>query len=218
MAGNPADITRATTRVLTAWLLVVVTLAISGCGKSPPPSEAAGGVLRLSQRNEPGDLDPAIVTLPDEISVLRALSEGLLIPGPNGSDPRPGVAESYAVSPDGLTYTFRLRRTARWSNGEAVTARDFHASYRRLLTPATAATKAGVFYPVKNAPAFVRGELKDFAAVGIQVVDAHTLRIQLEQPTPRFPHYVASGPWLPVHIPTIQQHGRKWPSTSSSKS
>lgn len=191
-------------------LLALALLAHSGCTKKAESSASPGGVLRLSQRNEPGDLDPAVVTLPDEFSVLRALSEGLLIPGPNGSDPLPGAAESFAVSPDGLTYTFRLRGTARWSNGDKVTAQDFHDSYRRLLTPATAATKAGVFYPVKNARAFVRGELKDFGAVGIQVIDTLTLRVTLEQPTPRFPHYVASGPWLPIHLPTVQKHGRTW--------
>ena len=190
-----------------ACLLILTSL---GCAKKSAPAENSGPVLRLSQRNEPGDLDPAVVTLPDEVSVLRALSEGLLIPGPQGTEPRPGVAESFTVSPDGLTYTFRLRAQARWSNGDPVTAQDFHDSYRRLLTPATAATKAGVFYPVKNARAFVRGELTDFAAVGIQVVDARTLRVILEQPTPRFAHYVASGPWLPVHGPTVQKHGRKW--------
>lgn len=214
MAGNLADFARRVTRAVCPWmrgtLLALIALAAAGCAKTSTRDEGASAVLRLSQRNEPGDLDPATVTLPDEISVLRALSEGLLIPGPNGSEPLPGAAESFTVSPDRLVYTFQLRRNARWSNGDVVTARDFHESYRRLLTPATAATKAGVFYPVKNARAFVRGELRDFAAVGIQVIDAQTLRIQLEQPTPRFPHYVASGPWLPVHVPTVQQRGRKW--------
>lgn len=213
MTGNHVDFTpliRAVIPWLRGTLLAIVAFTAVGCVKKTTHREGTNAVLRLSQRNEPGDLDPAAVTLPDEISVLRALSEGLLIPGPTGSNPRPGVAESFTVSPDGLTYTFRLRRNARWSNGDVVTARDFHDSYRRLLTPATAATKASVFYPVKNARAFVRGELKDFAAVGIQVIDAQTLRLELEQPTPRFPHYVASGPWLPVHLPTVQQHGRKW--------
>jgi len=193
--------------------LILISAALSGCAKEPAPAgaqtAASGHVLRLSQRNEPGNLDPATATLPDEFAVLRALSEGLLIPGPNGSAPRPGAAESFTISPDGLTYTFRLR-PARWSNGEAVTAQHFVDAYQRALTPATAAPKASVFYPVKNARAFVSGELSDFSAVGIQALDAQTLRLTLEQPTPRFPYYVASGPWLPVHVPTVVKHGRKW--------
>lgn len=167
-------------------------------------------ILRLSQRNEPADLDPATVTLPDEFGILRALSEGLLLPGVNGGEPRPGVATRFEISPDGLTYTFHLRPDARWSNGDPVTANDFLASFRRLLTPATASPKAAVFFPVRNAHAFVTGALADFAQVGFRAPGPLTLVASLEQPVPRFPHYVASGPWLPVHLATVQRHGRKW--------
>lgn len=182
----------------------------SGAAAAASAANAPDQTLRVSQRNEPGDLDPALVTLPDEFALIRTLCEGLLIPGPAGGEPLPGAAERFEVSADGLTYTFHLRRGAVWSNGEPVTAADFVASYRRLLTPATAATKAVVFHPVKNARAFVSGEIADFDAVGIRAADAHTLVVTLAQPNPRFPHYVASGPWLPVHPPTVAKHGRKW--------
>src|SRR5207248_649631 len=144
-------------------------------------------ILRLSQRNEPSNLDPAVATLADEFAILRAISEGLLIPGTNG-EPQPGAALRFEVSTDGLTYTFHLRPDARWSDGQSVTANQFLESYRRLLTPATAAPKASVFYPVKNAKAFVTGALSDFSAVGFRVADPHTLVITLEKPTPRFPY------------------------------
>lgn len=150
------------------------------------------------------------MTLPDEFALIRALSEGLLIPGPIGGEPLPGAAERYEVSDDGLTYTFYLRSDARWSNGDAVTAEDFVASYQRMLTPATAATKAVVFHPVKNAKAFLASEITDFGEVGIRAAGAQTLVVTLAQPNPRFPHYVASGPWLPIHAPTVAKHGRKW--------
>lgn len=164
----------------------------------------------MSQRNEPGDLDPARVTLPDEFGILRALLEGLLRPGENGGEPRPGAATRYEVSADGLTYTFHLRPGAQWSDGEPVTAAHFAEAYRRLLTPATAAPKAAVFFPVKNARGFVAGTVADFAAVGIQATGPLTLVVTLEQPTPRFPHYVASGPWLPVRADVVAKHGRNW--------
>jgi len=182
----------------------------SGCSKSTSVDSTAPQILRVSQRNEPVDLDPATTTLPDEFGILRALLEGLLIPGPSGGEPQPGVASRFEVSPDGLVYTFHLRTNARWSDGAPVTAPDFVASYRRTLTPATAAPKASVFYPVKNARAFVAGTLNDFAAVGIRAADTHTLVITLEQPTPRFPYYVASGPWLPVPVRVVEKHGHTW--------
>ncbi len=190
-------------------------MVLAGCARResapPTPPDSSARVLRLSQRNEPGDLDPAVATLPDEFAILRALSEGLLVPGPNdGSAPTPGAAARFEVSPDQLVYTFHLRPEARWSNGEPVTAADFIASYRRVLTPATAAPKAQVFFAVKNARAFLRGELNDFSAVGFRAVGEHTVVITLAQPVPRFPFYVASGPWIPVNPRAVARHGRAW--------
>ncbi len=187
--------------------------------KNPAPSaDSAPQVLRLSQRNEPADLDPATATLPDEFFVIRALAEGLVTAGPDGRTPQPAAAARWEISPDGLTYTFHLRPEARWSNGDPVTAADFIASYRRLLAPATAAPKANLFYPVKNALAFATGGLSgmgvppvyDFSSVGFAAPDPHTLIVTLERPTPAFLLYVASGPWLPVHPATVAKHGRTW--------
>lgn len=193
----------------------------SGCSQREPatPAAAPSGprVLRISQRNEPADLDPALAALPDEFFVLRALSEGLVAPLPlhpaAPSTPervRPAAAERWDVSADGLVYTFHLRPAARWSNGEPVVAQDFVDSYRRLLTPATAAPKAALFFLVKNARVFATGALTDFAAVGFRAVDPHTLVVTLERPAPQFLAYAASGPWLPVNPRVVAAHGREW--------
>jgi oligopeptide transport system substrate-binding protein len=178
--------------------------------KAPPTSAAPVQILRVSQRNEPASLDPATTTLPDEFGTLRTLLEGLLVPGEYTSAPRPGVAERFDVSADGLTYTFYLRTEARWSDGAPVTAAHFIAAYQRLLTPTTAAPKANTFFFVKNARAFATGALTDFNAVGLRAPNARTLVITLEQAHPRFPYIVASGPWLPVRTDVIAQHGRSW--------
>jgi oligopeptide transport system substrate-binding protein len=180
---------------------------LGGCRKAP---KAEGHVLRVSQRNEPSDLDPATASLPDEFFIIRALSEGLLVPNPAGGAPLPAAASRYETSPDGLTYTFHLRENARWSNGEPVVADDFVASYRRVLTPATAAPKANLFFAVKNAQAFATGALKDFTAVGIRAADEHTLVITLIRPARNFPLYVASGPWIPINPRTVATYGRTW--------
>lgn len=174
------------------------------------PADRLPSVLRLSQRNEPAVLDPAIATLPDEFFIIRALSEGLVIPATAGGTPLPAAAETWEISPDGLVYTFHLRRSARWSNREPVTAEDFVASYRRLLTPATAAPKADLFFAVKNARAYATGQIADFSTVGFRAADAHTLIVTLEQPNPRFLLYVASGPWIPVNPRVVEKFGRTW--------
>lgn len=186
-----------------------VTLILCvGCSKHPRSGEP-DQVLRISQRNEPADLDPATASLPDEFFIIRALSEGLLTPNPNGGAPLPAAADRFEVSPDRLTYTFHLR-PAQWSNGEPVTATDFFDSYRRVLTPATAAPKAHLFYAIKNARAFVSGAITDFSAVGIHAVDRHTLVITLAEPVADFPLYVASGAWIPVNPRVVARHDRAW--------
>lgn len=193
-------------------LLGAITAAVVfvGCTRHEAPPSVSTQVLRISQRNEPSDLDPATATLPDEFFVIGALSEGLLVPDPAGGAPLPGAAERYEISSDGRTYTFHLRPAAVWSNGEPVTAADFVDSYRRLLTPATAAPKANLFFAVKNARAFASGALTDFSAVGIRAADPQTLVITLDQPAVRFPYYVASGPWTPVNPRIVAQFGRTW--------
>jgi len=193
------------------WLTVGLLLAVTGCSKRGPAvaTPIATHVLHVSQRNEPGDLDPAHVTLPDEFFVIRALSEGLLTPNPSGGEPLPAAAERYEISADRLTYTFHLR-DARWSDGEPVTADDFVASYRRVLTPGTASPKANVFFPVKHARDFLRGAITDFYAVGFRATDAHTLVVTLAQPNPRFLFYVASGPWIPTNPRVVEKFGRAW--------
>lgn len=181
---------------LLAWLA-------SGCtrrGSSEP-------FLRISQRNEPATLDPQLATLPDEFFVLRALSEGLVVPNPKEGPPLPGVAESWTTSSDGLRWTFTLRADARWSNGDPLTAADFVYSIRRALTPTLGAAKAELFHVLKNAAAFHRGELVDFSAVGCAAPDARTLVLELAQPAPHLLALLASGPWLPVHRATIEAHG-----------
>jgi oligopeptide transport system substrate-binding protein len=181
-------------------------LAFSACGKRDSTT-SPGQILRISQRNEPADLDPQLATIPDEFFVLRAISEGLVTPAPDGGV-LPGVAEKWETSPDGLTWTFHLRANARWSNGAPVVASDFVFSYRRTLTPALAAPKARLFFAVKNAAAYFRGALADFSQVGFAAPDGRTLVIRLEHPTPHLLALAASGPWLPVHPATVVKfHG-----------
>ncbi len=121
--------------------------------------------------------------------------------------PEPGVAERWDISGDGLIYTFHLRADARWSNGEPVTAHDFVASYRRILTPGLAAENASMFYVLRGAQAFHKGQLNQFGEVGVTAVDARTLRLTLDHPTSYFLSLLQHWAWYPVHLPTIEKAG-----------
>jgi oligopeptide transport system substrate-binding protein len=186
--------------------------ALAACQPRPSGSAAgADGPLRLSQRNEPADLDPALAILPDEFFIIRALSEGLVVPAmPGEPGPSPGIADRWETSPDQLTWTFHLRPSEVWSNGEPLTAQDVLASFRRVLTPATAAPRADLFYPVAHARDFLTGKLRDFDQVGLHAPDPHTLVVRLASPNPFFLNYAASGAWIPVNPRTVKRWGRSW--------
>jgi len=189
------------------FLLVgALCLFCPGCARRDPGP--ASPVLRISQRNEPATLDPQLATLPDEFFIIRALGEGLLAPAPDGGAPRPAAAEGWTVSPDGRTYVFQVSPAARWSTGEPVTAEDFAYSLHRVLSPALAAPKAALFFPLQNARAFFTGQERDFSAVGVKVLAGNRLELTLTEPLADFPAIVASGPWIPVHRATIEKAGR----------
>ncbi len=105
--------------------------------------------LVLCNGDEPQSLDPAIVTGQLEGRICLALFEGLTTRNAKG-EIIPGMAESWTISPDGLTYTFHLRPEIKWSNGDPVTAYDFLNSWERVLNPGTASQYAYQLYYLVN--------------------------------------------------------------------
>jgi oligopeptide transport system substrate-binding protein len=184
-------------------------LAAGGCLKRETAVQKGNRdqVLHRGIGYEVTELDPHLVTGIAEGNVLRALFEGLVTEDPVDLHPVPGVAERWEVSPDGLTYLFHLRANARWSDGTPVTAADFVASFRRILTPSLAADYANLLYILQGAEAFHKGATKDFAQVGATALDDRRLRLTLEHPAPYFLALITNPPWLPVPLATIEKHG-----------
>ena len=198
------------TRPWVSVATVVVLLAGTGCGRRESQAEAGRGTqtLLLGNAAEPADLDPDVINAWTDSNVDYALFEGLTWIDEQTTKPVPAAAERWEASPDGLTYTFHLRPDGRWSNGDPVTADDFAFSFQRILTPAFAASYAYMLWPIKNAQAYNAGRITDFSRVGVKAVDATTLRITLEEPTPYLPSLAAHTTWLPVPRKTIEKFGR----------
>jgi oligopeptide transport system substrate-binding protein len=110
--------------------------------------------FRLLNLSEPRTLDPSLMTGEPEGRFAYELYEGVVRKDAKTMQPAPGVAESWQVSPDGKTYTFRLRTNARWSDGRPVTAHDFVYSWKRLLDPKLASEYAYIAFPIRFAEAF----------------------------------------------------------------
>ncbi len=190
--------------------LVLVALTI-GCTRRETTVARGNrtGELHVGNGAEVQSLDPHLAGGLVDHNVLSALFEGLITLDEATLQPRPGAAERWEISPDGLRYTFHLRRDAHWSNGEPLTARDFLYSFRRALTPALGSEYKDVYYPVKNAEAFARGQLTDFSQVGFLAPDDYTLEIVLALPTPHFLTVLRGNACFPVHAASVERGGAR---------
>ncbi|MEM8552746.1 MAG: peptide ABC transporter substrate-binding protein [Pseudomonadota bacterium] len=162
---------------------------------------------------DPETLDPHKTSTVVEAHILRDLLEGLVIHDGAG-DVQPGVAESWTVADDGVTYTFNLRDDARWSDGSTVTANDFVYSLRRIMDPATGAKYANILFPIKNGEPINKGEMEP-ADLGVTALDDATLQITLESPTPYFIELLTHQTGLPVHPPSVEEHGADFVSADN---
>ncbi len=169
---------------------------------------AAEKVLRIANMAEPETLDPHRTSTVPESNILRNLFEGLMVLDPSGNV-APGVAENFSVSENGLTYTFRLRANARWSNGEPVTAADFVYSLRRIEDPKTRSQYAEVLYPIKNAQEVNTGKAA-LTDLGVAAVDARTVEITLKAPTSYFLQLLTHQTSLPVNEKALTRFGEEW--------
>jgi oligopeptide transport system substrate-binding protein len=174
----------------------------------PLPEEPDTSVLHRGLPSDPESVDPHKARSTQAGDVLRDIGEGLLGYSATG-ELLPGVAESWEISDEGLTYTFRIRENARWSNGDPLTAGDFVFSLRRLVDPATAAFYASSIAVVDNAEAIIAGELSP-EELGVEAVDDRTLVIRLRQPTPYLLSLLTFPSTFPVHAGSIAAHGEEF--------
>lgn len=185
-------------------LLMAASLIASG-----GVATAQAATLSIGIQGEPASLDTArIGGTTWENDVLGDLFEGLVTLDPAG-EYIPGAASGWDVSDDGTVYTFELREDANWSDGEPVVARDFVLAFQRLFDPANGAVYASLFYPIRGAKALTKGE-QDAPELGVESVDAKTLKITLNQPTPYFPTLLAHIAASPVPSHLIERFGNDW--------
>lgn len=222
-----------------AILLAAVAAAVV-IDKPQPPAD-----IVFVNRGDVNTLDLQRMSWMQDLRVAAALYEGLVVNDvfSAGFDKKPGVAERWEVSADGRTYTFHLRESAKWSNGEPVTARDFVYSWRRALLPDLVGDYVGLFMLIDGAEAFFawrEKQLADFAAahagapsaegaraayadalkrfddtVGVRAVDDRTLVVTLTRRTPYFLDLCAFEVFAPVHAASVEPY--QWPDPQTGR-
>ncbi len=168
-------------------------------------ADAAPQVLRKGNGPEVETLDPHKAEGVSSANVLRDLYEGLVAERPDATLTA-GAAESWTLSADRMTYTFKLRQNVRWSNGDPVTAEDFVTGLRRSADPATGSNYSQILAPIANAEAVIEGKLSP-DKLGVTAQDPHTLVIKLKGPTPYFLGLLVHSSTFPIHAASLKKFG-----------
>ncbi|AAS42507.1 MULTISPECIES: peptide ABC transporter substrate-binding protein [Bacillus] len=169
---------------------------------------AAKQVLNRTENQEIPTMDTSKSTDTLGAQILGNTMEGLYRLDKDNK-PIPAAAESSTKSEDGKKYTFKLRKDAKWSNGDPVTAKDFVYAWQRLLDKNTAAEYAFIAYYIKNAEAINKGE-KPLTDLGAKAVDDYTLEVELEKPVPYFLNLVAFPSYYPLNEKFVKEKGDKY--------
>lgn len=193
---------------LATGVLAVTAAVLSACGSNNSQSKQN---LTWMTSSEIQTMDPSkmIDTTSDE-QALNTM-EGLNRLGKNGKI-LPGIATKSTVSKNGLTWTFKLRKNAKWSNGDPVTAQDFVFSLQRTLDPKTGSQQQMEWGNVKNATAITLGKKKP-RSLGVQAQGKHKLVVHLTAPVPYFKSLTASV-WYPQDAKIVQKFGKKYGTAS----
>jgi len=181
--------------------------SLAGCdgkdrnGGSPRIDHDKSNVTRILRRGLPGEprtLDPQLAEDTFSFPVLRDLYEGLTAEDRNGTVV-PGAAESWTVDATGTVYTFLLRPTAKWSDGDPTIATEFVQGLRRAVDPQTASGSSELLAVIKGASDIIAGRRK-VTDLGVTAIGESSVRIELEHPAPFVLQILSEPIAAPAHI------------------
>jgi oligopeptide transport system substrate-binding protein len=205
-------------KILSLTVAMALTVSLAACGGkstgtdtkgNTQPSAGTGQTLKVQLDVEVASMDPQIATDGTSFEVMAAITEGLYSVDAAGS-PIKAIAKELDKSADGLTYTFTLK-DAKWSNGTAVTAKDFVFAWRRLVDPATASEYAFIagIAGIKNADDIAAGK-KKIEELGVTAKDDKTLVVELSHPVTYFESLMSFPSFLPVNEEFFKKAGDKF--------
>lgn len=194
----------------TSATVTLSALALAACGSKNAGSDSQ--TLNWTDSAEIPTMDLSKATDATSFNQLNNVMEGLYRLGKDNKV-EPGIAKSTKVSDDGLTYTFKLRKDAKWSNGDPVTAKDFVYSWQRTVDPKTGSQYVSLFDGIKNASDIADGK-KPVSELGIKATDDHTLVVTLDKKIPYFKLLMGFPIFFPQNQKVVEQYGSKYGTAS----
>lgn len=189
------------TRNLLATAIASMILPLTCLAAEPKP----GGDIIVTYQNDVATLDPAIGYDWQNWSMIKSLFDGLMDYKPGTTELVLDLAESYELSDDGKTYTFKLREGVKFHNGREMKASDVKYSLERTANPKTQSPGAGFFSPILGYDAVSAGDTTELE--GVTVVDDYTVAIELSAPNATFLHVMGLNFASIVPKEAVEEHG-----------
>jgi len=201
-----------TFQVLIAFLFTTFLVSSVNSANHPVTGEqlATDQTFTYWALDEHSSIDPQIVEDVSGSDIIRDLFEGLLNQDADGNLV-PGVAETWSANDAKDVYTFNLRKNAKWSNGDPVTAHDFVYAWQRAVDPETASPYSWFMeiMSIKNGAEAISGDVPP-SDLGVKAVDDHTFEVQLTASLPYFAAMTTHATTFPTHKGIIETHGSDW--------
>lgn len=195
-------------------ILIALSVVLAGCGSAEGVYSDKGQVFRKVLPSDISTLDSALATDTVSFDIFNQIYEGLYTLDKDDKA-QPGVAKAMPKeSNGGKTLTIKLRKDAKWSNGDPVTAHDFEYAWKRVVNPDTASEYAYIMYDLKNAKAINMGK-KDVDELGVKAVDDHTLKVELTKPIPYINEMFAFGTFMPLNEKVVKKNGDQYGTTAA---
>lgn len=167
-------------KIISVLSALMMIFGLSGCEKD----DGSNRVMKYDVKKAAADIDPQFSTSETSKIIIANTFEGLFRYNQKGEIENV-LAESWEVSDDGKTYTFRIKENVKWSNGDNLTAKDFEFAFKRMFDTQAISPFASNYISIKNAQKILNGEMEK-EKLGVKAADDHTLKIYLESPNPYF--------------------------------
>lgn len=188
---------------------------LAACGSSSS-SSSTSKTPQLELTTDITTLDSALATDTYSGEIIGNTQEGLTRVDDKGVAQN-ALAKDIKVSADGKTYTITLRDGLKWSDGTALTAKDFVYAWQRAVNPATASQYAYLYSDaghIKNAAEINAGTIKDLNQLGVVANSDTELTVTLTQPVPYFKFLLAAPVYAPVQKAAVDKYGKQYGTTS----
>ncbi|WP_432202419.1 peptide ABC transporter substrate-binding protein [Staphylococcus warneri] len=194
-------------------IFIISLCTLSGCSNSKSLYSDEGQVFRKVIPQDMTTLDTTLMTESVSSDVAGQVFEGLYTMDKR-DQAEPAVATKLPKkSKDGKTLTINLRKDAKWSNGDPVTANDFVFAWRKVVDPKTGSEFAYIMSDIKNADQVNAGK-KPVKDLGIKALNKYKLQVKLERPVPYINELLALNTFDPQNEKVANKYGKDYGTTA----